>query len=474
MGATDIAGDPKNPEKTPGMIRVYEKHDAPFPWEFIQEMAKINVCGITVPQEYGGAGMDNLAEVLAVSEIAYGWPAGALVINVGATLTGDPIRRDGTKEQKRRWLPDLAAGKIVGAFGLTEANAGSDTSAIATRAEQQSDGWQINGSKRFITCGPHASFVILIAKTNVGITAFAIPCDRSPGNGFVSLPPEHKEGQHAAHLGELIFTDYLVPLDSVLGKIGQGVAVYTQTLEHGRTRIGAQAIGILKQTLRLAAERARNRYTFGQPLISHSAIYDILTKLALAIDVSQLLVWHAAILEDQGKEFGPYASMAKFFSSEAAARLTVEAAKIYGGQGYLYDEEINQLKRAATVLPTYEGATGIQCSIILKAWFRGGLELQVPQLGTRLDELKQKVLKHLGRENVLSAENQRLPFRAADVLPLITAWRLASEEHPRDLMTFNDPAILPEMLLEKIKKKFPATNQKSNALWGKAFKNIRI
>jgi len=458
------------------MIKIYERPDAPFPWEFIKKMADAGVCGINIPQEYGGAGMDNLSGVIAEAEIARILPSFALIISVGCTLVSAPLDHFGTEEQKSRWLPDIAAGKIVGAFGLTEANAGSDTAGISTRAECRSEGWLINGSKRFITCGPHAAFVVLIVKTSVGPTAFVIPCDRSDKSGFESLPPEHKEGQHAAHMGELVFTNYFVPRDAVLGKVALGDFVRKFTLDHGRPWIGAQAIGILERTLKLAAERASDRFTFGQRLNAHSSIYDVITELALALDVSRLLVWHAAILEDQGKESGPHASLAKLFASEEVTRLTVKATKIFGGQGYLYNEEINRLKRDAAVINTYEGTSAMQCYIILQAWFEGKLKFQPPpHFNTRLDELRQDVINKLGRQNVLKAGNQRLPFRAAHILPLMEAWRLSCEEYPKELMAIGDTAILQELLLERIKKEFPKkSGGKKDSLWDKAFKSVRI
>jgi len=451
------------------MIKKYEKHDAPFAWEFVREMANLGLTGINIPEEYGGAGMDNLSGVIAMMEMSRIWSGGALILGVGNSLVSYPLLKFGAPHHKNKLLPDLAKGKILGSFCLTEPNHGSDAAQIDTYVVSAENGWLLNGEKCFITNAPVASFLVVFCRTNRalkdhrGISAVIIPANIP---GVNPSKPDQKEGLHAAHMGSVAFADALAPFDSLLGEYGKGFRVAMSTLEHGRNWIAAQAIGGLERARELAERHAENRAAFGSNIIEHSSIYDILTDIAFAADVSKILLFYSVWLEDQGKDFGPYASLAKLFSSESLKYLKGKAQDIHGGSGYLLAEEISRVVMDGDVFPIYEGTSNVQRDIILNDWL--GEKLQVypkPPYTYFFDNLKDEARELCGSE-ALHQKNQRRVFEIANILPLVAAWHLFdnvfSKNWPKEFMNFKDTALFADLLFDEIRRRWPDKEKSPN------------
>jgi len=488
MNAADIThkADPKDKQDKPGMIQKYERHNAPFAWPLVREMAELGLCGINIPEEYGGAGMDNLSGVIAMIEMCKVWSGGALILGVGNSLVSDPLFRLGSEEQKRKWLPELVAGKILGSFCLTEPNHGSDAARIETYAEPVSGGFSISGEKCFITNAPVAKFLIVFARTDRtikdhrGVSAFLIPVRREDKkSGALKIgKPEQKLGLHAAHMGSIVFNNLFVPESCLLGELGNGFGKGAMaTLNHGRNWIAAQGIGILDAVTLLSLKHAQNRIAFGVPTIVHSGIGDPIVKMVLAADISRILLFYSAWLEDQGAEFAHYASLAKLFSSENARWLTQEAQRIYGGSGYLADMEIARFVLDSLPLDIYEGASNVQRSNIARAWVDGKISFYVPPLYERqMSDLKEKVARELGEKSALALEDQREPFRVADILPLWATKELIlrefNESWPKEFMWFKEPSLLTALIHEQIKKDLDSTIVRNGNLWDEAKKRI--
>lgn len=462
------------------MKRKYEFHGAPFPWEWVQAMADLGLTGINIPEEFGGQGADNLSGVIAMTEMARTWPGGSLVLAVGNSLVGYPLSKFGDDNQKNVWLPKLAQGKILGSFGLTEPGHGSDAGSInETFAERVGGGWQVSGQKQFITNVPVASFIILFARTNKketghkGITAF-LPTLVKNISSLTVPPPDHKLGNHAAHMGKIYFDNYFLFESSLFGEYENGFKIAMSTLSHGRNWIAAQGIGIMEYALELALRQTEDRKTFGKTLSSHSEIYDVITRLAVAIDVSKILLFYSAKLEDEGKDFYHYASLAKLFSSESARRLVQEVQQIYGGSGYVMESDITGLVADSTVLDIYEGASNVQIDVILDAWLKNKLAL--PSLMGNMDlEVHKKLLtKRMNGNKFLKLDNQRYPAEVARILPLAAAHDLLSNEFSKDwpsqLMTFKSrPDVLKSLIFDSMRTIWPKpSHRRSDLLWDEA------
>jgi len=470
------------------MIKKYEHHNAPFAWEFVRAMAELGLTGINIPEEYGGAGMDNRSGVIAIIEMSRVWPGGALVLGVGNSLAGYPLIRFGSAAQKEKYLPDLAAGKILGAFCLTEPGFGSDAANIATFAESLYDGYLINGTKDFITNAPAASFFILFARTDKkaaphkGISAFVVPMnERIADKSIVLGKIHHKEGLHAAQMCEVAFKDHFTCHCALLGKEGQGFGIAMQTLDHGRNWIAAQ-LGIIDGLFEKCKRHAENRKTFGLSLIKRPAIRHVLAKLAFASDVSKMLLFHSAKLEDEDKPFGHYASLAKLFSSEELAKIKGEAQSVYGGMGYLYESDIPHFMTAGDAPPIYEGASNVQRSVILDAWIKRKLLLSafIPFHDTptenSLELLKQKVERKLNGKKALESESQVFAFAVADFLPLVAAYDLLQndflKEWPGEFMHFKNPSHILRILESKFRKEWPDQNKLDVPVWDSAAEDV--
>lgn len=462
------------------MIRKYEFHGAPFPWEWVHAMAELGLTGVNIPEEYGGQGTDNLSGILAMIEMARVWSGAALVLAVGNSLVAYPLSKFGSEIQKRSWLPQLASGKILGSFGLTEPGHGSDAGNInETFAEKIEGGWRVSGQKQFITNVPVASFIILFARTNrqetghKGITAF-LPHVMRQSHSLSVPPPDHKLGNHAAHMGKIFFDNYHVFESNLFGEYEKGFSVAMATLSHGRNWIAAQGIGLMEHALILAKKQAEDRKTFGKPLSFHSEIYDIVTRLSVAIDISKILLFHSAKLEDEGKVYYPYASLAKLYSSESARRLIQEVQQMHGGSGYVMETKIAQLVADSVVLDIYEGASNVQIDVVLDAWLSNKLALPAFINGLNLLGHKFYLRKLMGDEKFLKLKNQRFPAQLARILPLVAAHDLLEndfgKEWPSEFMTFkNHPETLRNLIFDELRFNWPGpAHNKIDGLWEEA------
>jgi len=324
--------------------------------------------GIPIPEEWGGAGGDFLAYVLAIEEISRVSAAVSVILSVHTSLGTFPILNYGTEDQKTRFLRKLARGEILGAFALTEPNAGSDASRIQTTAATKADYYVLNGSKVFITSAGEADIYIVIAVTDKergtrGISAFIVERD-TPGVRFG--PPERKLGLHASSTRQIFFEDAMVPRSNLLGREGEGFAIAMSLLDGGRIGIGAQALGIAQGALDTALGYSKERCQFGQPISSFQAIQFMLADMATQVEAARLLVYQAADLRNRALPHTRQASMAKMFASDVAMRVTTDAVQILGGYGYMQDFGVERMMRDAKATQIYEGTNQIQRLVIAR------------------------------------------------------------------------------------------------------------
>jgi len=329
-------------------------------------MAEMGLLGIAVPEHYGGAGMDTVSTVVAVEEIAVACASTATIVSVNNSLVCDPILRFGSDAQKKEILPALASGKKLGCFALSEPETGSDAAAQQTRAVRVGDEWVLNGTKNFVTNGPHADWMILFAMTDPerghrGITSFLMPTDTP---GLRRGVPDRKLGITAAPSCQMFLDDCRLPLDSVLGAPGEGFKVAMTTLDGGRIGIAAQAVGIARASLVQACRYATERKTFGKPIAEHQAIQFMLADVATETDAARLLTLRAAMLKDRRLRHTLESSMAKLYASETANRAAKIAVQIHGGYGYLKDFPVERYFRDAKITEIYEGTSEMQRLVI--------------------------------------------------------------------------------------------------------------
>jgi butyryl-CoA dehydrogenase len=340
--------------------------DHRHPKELVARMAELGLLGIAVPEEYGGAGCDTLAYVLAMEEISRACASTGVIMSVNNSLVCDPLAKFGTEEQKRDWLTPLASGKKLGCFALSEPEAGSDAAAQKTVAKPAGSDWVISGTKNWITNGPVADVCILFTmndpqKGHKGITAFILPMKEK---GVRCGPPDKKLGIRGSQSCQIFLDEVRLPERYLLGERGGGFKVAMSTLDGGRIGIAAQALGIARAALEDALAYAGERKTFGQPIAQHQAIQWKLADMATELDAARLLTWRAATLKDQGVRFTKEASMAKVFASEVANRAAKEAVQIYGGNGYVEDFPVERHFRDAKITEIYEGTSEIQRLVI--------------------------------------------------------------------------------------------------------------
>jgi alkylation response protein AidB-like acyl-CoA dehydrogenase len=324
--------------------------------------------GMLIPGEWDGAGADHVALALALEEIGAGDGATSTIMSVQNSVVCMPIYRYGTEIQKNAWLRKVASGEWLGAFCLTEPQAGSDASAIRTRATRTATGWVLNGTKQFITSGKHANIAIVFAVTDPdagkrGITAFCVPTN-TPGYRVARV--EDKLGQRASDTAQIAFEDCEIPLDNVLGQPGEGYKIALGNLEGGRIGIAAQAVGMARAALEAAAHYAGERVSFGVTLTNHQAIAFRLADMATQIEVARQMVLHAASLRDAGRPCLREASMAKLFASEMAERVCSDAIQIHGGYGYVTDFPVERIYRDVRVCQIYEGTSDVQRMVIAR------------------------------------------------------------------------------------------------------------
>jgi len=343
-----------------------------FPREALAEMGRLGFLGMTVPPEWGGAGADVVSLAVALEEIAAGDAACATIMSGHNSVGCMPIAMFGTEEQKERFLRPMAQGTMLSAFGLTEPQAGSDISAMTTRALRDGDHYVLSGTKQFITSGKNADIVLLFAKTdpnagNRGITAFIVPVN-SPGYSVGRV--ESKLGQHASDTCQIVLENLRIPAAFRLGPEGEGYRIALANVEEGRIGIAAQAVGIAQAAFDVAFNYARERVTFGKRIIEHQAVGFRLAEMATRIEGARQLVLHAAQLRDARKPCLKEACMAKLVASDSAEWVCSEAIQTLGGYGYIHDFPVEQLYRDARVTRIYEGTNDIQRLAILREMTR--------------------------------------------------------------------------------------------------------
>jgi hypothetical protein len=337
-----------------------------FPAEALKELGELGAMGMVVPEEWGGAGMDYLSLVLTLEEIAAGDGATSTIVSVQNSLACGIPAKYGSNAQKEEWLKPLARGEKLGCFCLTEPHTGSDAAAITTRAEREGDAFVLNGVKHYITTGSHADVAIVFAVTDKaagkkGISCFLVPT-ATPGYKVARI--ERKMGQHASDTAQIVFDNCRIPASALLGQEGEGYKIALSNLEAGRIGIAAQSVGMARAAFEAAVAYARERITFGVPIIEHQAVNFRLADMATQIDAARLMVWRAATLKDAGRPCLVEASMAKMYASEMAEKVCSDAIQIHGGCGYTDETPVERIARDVRICQIYEGANDIQRLVI--------------------------------------------------------------------------------------------------------------
>jgi alkylation response protein AidB-like acyl-CoA dehydrogenase len=340
-----------------------------FPYEAIRELGRLGLMGMLVPEDYGGAGADYVSYSFAMEEIAAGDASCSTAMTVNNSLVCTAILNYGSEEQKERFLKPLARGDFHGAFALTEPQAGSDAANLKTRAQRANGGYVVNGTKQFVTGAKSGKLVVVFAVTDPeigkkGISAFIVPTDTP---GYKVARQEHKLGQHASDTCQLVFEDMRLPESLRLGREGEGYKIALSNLEGGRIGVGSQALGLARAAYEAALAYAKERVTFGKPIIEHQAIAFRLADMATGIEAARQLLHHAARLKDAGRPCLKEASMAKLFASEACERVCSDAIQIHGGYGYVEDYPVEQLFRDSRICTIYEGTSDVQRLVIARA-----------------------------------------------------------------------------------------------------------
>ena len=337
-----------------------------FPREELAALGGLGALGMVVDDAYGGAGSDYVSLAVAIEEIAAGDGATSTVVSVQNSVVCGPLESFGSAAQKTKYLPPLARGEHLGCFCLTEPHVGSDAAALTTRAERRGDHYVLNGVKQFITTGKNADTAIVFAVTDKaagkrGISAFIVET-RTPGYRVARI--EDKLGQRASDTAQIAFEDCEVPAENRLGADGDGYRIALANLEAGRIGIGAQSVGMARSAFDAAIAYARERATFGKPIVNHQAVNFRLADMATEIEVARQMVWHAATLRDHGLPCLREAAMAKLFASEMAERVVSAALQVHGGYGYVNDFPVERIYRDVRVCQIYEGTSDIQRMVI--------------------------------------------------------------------------------------------------------------
>jgi len=355
-------------EVKPLAQEVDEKEE--FPVETVKKMAKYGFMGIPVAKEYGGQGCDNLTYALCVEELAKVCGTTAVIVSTHTSLCIDPILTYGTNEQKEKYVPALAKGETLGAFGLTEPGAGTDAQGQQTKAVLDGDEWVLNGSKIFIKNGKYADVYIIIAVTGTvekrgrkikEISAFIV---EKGTPGFTFGTKEKKMGIRGSATYELIFTDCRIPKENLLGQQGKGFGIAMHTLDGGRIGIAAQALGLAEGALETTVEYVKERKQFGRSIAQFQNTQFKLADMAARTKAAQLLVYRAAKTKDAGKTFGVEAAMAKLYASETAMEVTHHAVQLHGGYGFIREYDVERMMRDAKITEIYEGTSEVQRMVI--------------------------------------------------------------------------------------------------------------
>ena len=343
-----------------------------YPEEAIHRAAQLGLLGITIPEEYGGAGMGHTAFATLVEEVASVCASTAVIIDVHTSVGMEPILNFGTEAQKRRWLPRLASGEAIGAFALTEPGAGSDAAGLRTTARQTDGGYVLNGTKTFITNLGRAGTYIVMARTGgagaAGVSAFVV---EASAKGLSCGPPFDKMGLHGSPTGELALEDVFVPADHLLGGEGRGFTIAMTALDAGRIGISAQAVGLARGALEDATRYVQERQQFGHPVAEFQGIQFMLADMATEVEAARILTYRAAALCDQGLRFSQEASMAKLFATDTAMWVTTDAVQLLGGYGYIEEFPAARRMRDAKACQIYEGTNQVQREVIARRLLRG-------------------------------------------------------------------------------------------------------
>lgn len=342
--------------------------DHSFPSAALAQMGELGMLGMLVPPEWDGAGADYVSYALALEEIAAGDGATSTIMSVHNSVGCMPILRYGTSQQKERFLRPMARGEALGAFCLTEPQAGSDAAALQTRARATANGWVLDGVKQFITSGRNAQVALVFAVTEPaagkrGISAFIVPTD-TPGYRVAGI--ERKLGQHASDTAQIVLEGCEVAADQLLGTLGEGYKIALSNLEGGRIGIASQCVGMARAAFEAATRYARERQSFGVPIIQHQAVAFRLADMCARIDVARQMVLHAASLREAGRPCLREASTAKLVASEMAERICSAAIQIHGGYGYLEDFPVERIYRDVRVCQIYEGTSDVQRMVIAR------------------------------------------------------------------------------------------------------------
>nr|WP_250534974.1 acyl-CoA dehydrogenase family protein [Caballeronia sp. AZ10_KS36] len=342
--------------------------DGAIPDAVVRQLGELGLLGMIVPAELGGTYSDYTAYALAMEEIAAGCASCATMMSVHNSVGCGPILAYGTDAQKAEWLPKLASGEVIGAFCLTEPQAGSEANNLRVRAVERDGQWIISGSKQFVTNGRRAGVAIVFAVTDPeagkrGISAFIVP-KNTPG--FNVGPPEHKLGIRASDTCPITFDDCAIPAANLLGARGEGLKIALSNLEGGRIGIAAQALGIARAAFDAARAYSRDRVQFGKPIREHQSVANMLADMQTQINAARLLVLHAARMRTEGVPCLSEASQAKLFASEMAERVCSDAIQIHGGYGYLQDYPVERHYRDARITQIYEGTSEVQRMVIAR------------------------------------------------------------------------------------------------------------
>lgn len=358
-------------ELLPGVIERDEQQK--FPTEQIKKMGELGFLGMMVDPKYGGSGLDTMSYVLAMEEISKIDASASVVMSVNNSLVCWGIEKFGTEEQKQKYLTKLATGEQIGAFCLSEPEAGSDATSQRTTAEDKGDYYLLNGTKNWITNGGTASVYLVIAQTNPELGHRGINCliVEKGMEGFQIGPKENKLGIRGSDTHSLMFTDVKVPKENRIGEDGFGFKFAMQTLSGGRIGIASQALGIASGAYELALKYSQERKAFGKPISEHQAIAFKLADMVTNIDAARHLCMHAAWLKDQQQNFDKEGAMAKLFASKTAMDVTVEAVQIHGGYGYVKEYHVERLMRDAKITQIYEGTSEIQKIVISRSVLKG-------------------------------------------------------------------------------------------------------
>ncbi len=352
---------------------VVEEHERErrFPTDIVAMLGPMGLLGIPYPEDEGGAGLDTLAYAIAVEELSRVWGSLGIIVAAHTSLGCGPLHLAGTPEQKERWLVPMAQGRVLGAYGLTEPEAGSDSGGTRTTARHEDgpDGgtWVIDGRKRFITNAGQAGTYVVTARTgsrddgSPEISAFIVPAD-TPGFSVGRL--EEKMGLHASATGELLFEGCRVPAAQMLGERGDGWKTFLKILDGGRISIGAMAVGLAQAALDASIAYARERQQFGRPIGAFQGVAFMIADMATEIDAARAMVWRAAWLKDQGRDYGLAAAEAKLFASEVANRATNNGIQVHGGYGYVEEYKVERFLRDAKLTEIGEGTSQIQRLVI--------------------------------------------------------------------------------------------------------------